>query len=88
MAGRPLALTPTEFSILATLASVPGRVFRREKLLASLWKLANTVQPHTLDVHVARLRRKLADAGDSPLIMTVYGVGYRLREREAPASVT
>ena len=63
---RRLPLTPTEFSILMTLAAVPGRVFRRSELVASLWGRAAAVQSHTLDVHVARLRRKLADAGVLP----------------------
>src|SRR5262249_11290054 len=85
VAGRRLALTPTEFSILMMLATDPGRVVRREELVVSLWGRAAAVQSHTLDVHVARLRRRLVDAGGSPLITTVYAVGYRLRE-DGPAS--
>jgi len=83
MARRRLPLTPTEFKLLATLASVPGRLFRRQELRAILWGRGDAVQPRTIDVHVARLRRKLVDAGGSgSIITTVHGVGYRFRERE------
>ena len=83
MARRRLPLTPTEFKLLATLASVPGRLFRRQELRAILWGCGDAVQPRTIDVHVARLRRKLVDAGgSSSVITTVHGVGYRFRERE------
>jgi len=82
MAGRRLPLTPTEFKLLATLASVPGRLFRRQELRAILWG-RGAVQPRTIDVHVARLRRKLVNAGgSSSVIRTVHGVGYRFRERD------
>src|SRR5262245_60705218 len=81
---RPLELTSTEFAILATLVSDPGRVFRRQELVTSLWGRADAIQSRTVDVHVARLRRKLAEAGGaSSDITAVYGVGYRFREREA-----
>src|SRR5438309_6245613 len=82
---RPLPLTPTEFELLATLASAPGRLFRRQELRAILWGRGDAVQPRTIDVHVARLRRKLVDAGgSSSVITTVHGVGCRFRSAKTP----
>ncbi|MEV6526230.1 response regulator transcription factor [Longispora sp. NPDC051575] len=72
-AGVEIALTPTEFELLARLMSRPGRVFSREELLASVWGYAALAGTRTVDVHVAQVRGKLGDA--SP-IRTVRGVGY------------
>jgi len=77
-AGDEVALTSTEFDLLAHLMQRPGRVFTREELLASVWGYAAHAGTRTVDVHVAQVRGKLADA--SPLardvIRTVRGVGY------------
>jgi DNA-binding response OmpR family regulator len=72
-----VALTATEFDLLAHLMSAPGRVFTREQLLADVWGYAAVVGTRTVDVHVAQLRGKLGD--DSP-IRTVRGVGYSAEE--------
>ncbi|PCN48574.1 DNA-binding response regulator [Curtobacterium sp. 'Ferrero'] len=71
--GRPVALTATEFDLLAHLASEPGRVFERSRLLSAVWGVADFSGTRTVDVHVAQLRGKL---GDSAGIRTVRGVGY------------
>jgi DNA-binding response OmpR family regulator len=82
--GRPVALTPKEFELLATLAATPGRVFGREELLDRVWGRDGFVEPRTVDVHVARLRAKFTAARvDEPGIETVRGVGYRFREPES-----
>jgi phosphate regulon transcriptional regulator PhoB len=79
--GRSVPLTPKEFELLATLAAAPGRVFRREELLDRIWGREGFVEPRTVDVHFARLRRKFLAAGaEPPAVETVRGVGYRLRE--------
>ena len=70
---RQVQLTATEFDLLAHLMSEPGRVFSRDQLLTEVWGYAASVGTRTVDVHVAQLRAKLADA--SPL-RTVRGVGY------------
>ena len=72
--GAVLALTPTEFDLLAKLLGRPGRVFTREELLASVWGYASHAGTRTVDVHVAQVRAKLG--GAAHLIRTVRGVGY------------
>jgi DNA-binding response OmpR family regulator len=72
--GDPVALTSTEFDLLAFLMNRPGRVFGREELLASVWGYAAHAGTRTVDVHVAQIRAKLGDAAG--VIRTVRGVGY------------
>jgi two-component system, OmpR family, response regulator len=72
-------LTPTEFRLLAMLASQPGDAVRRRALLAAGWPRGAIVHDNTLDVYVARLRRKLRELPGAPEIATVHGVGYSLR---------
>jgi DNA-binding response OmpR family regulator len=76
---REVALTPTEFRLLAALAGQPGAVVRRRDLVRSAWPEGAIVYDNTLDQYVARLRRKLRDLGTDAAIVTVRGVGYRLR---------
>jgi two-component system, OmpR family, response regulator len=80
--GVEVALTSTEFDLLAHLMQRPGRVFTREELLGSVWGYAAHAGTRTVDVHVAQVRGKLGDA--SPLardvIRTVRGVGYTADE--------
>jgi DNA-binding response OmpR family regulator len=73
VAGSPVALTATEFDLLAHLLSQPSRVFSRDQLLSEVWGYAAVVGTRTVDVHIAQLRAKL---GDSSPIRTVRGVGY------------
>jgi len=68
-----VTLTTTEFDLLAYLLRHPGRVLTREQLLSAVWGYEAAAGTRTVDVHVAQLRGKLADA--SP-IRTVRGVGY------------
>jgi two-component system response regulator MprA len=71
-------LTPTEFRVLAALMGASGQVVRRRALVAAGWPHGAIVADNTLDQYVARLRRKLAAAGESDrAIATVHGVGYR-----------
>ncbi|MBF8290734.1 MAG: DNA-binding response regulator [Chloroflexi bacterium] len=73
-----IALTRTEFDILAALAASPGVVVGRLALLASIWGDGYD-DDHLIDVHVANLRRKLGDDPERPrFIETIRGVGYRL----------
>lgn len=71
--GDEVALTATEFDLLAYLMERPGRVISRDVLLEEVWGYAAVVGTRTVDVHVAQVRAKLGDA--SPL-RTVRGVGY------------
>jgi DNA-binding response OmpR family regulator len=76
---REIALTPTEFRLLAALAAQPGAVLRRRDLVRAAWPEGAIVYDNTLDQYVARLRRKLRALGTDNGIMTVRGVGYRLQ---------
>jgi two-component system response regulator MprA len=72
------SLTPTEFRLLGALAGRPGEVVRRRELVRTAWADGAIVHDNTLDVYVARLRKKLAALDGAPSIATVHGVGYRL----------
>jgi two-component system response regulator MprA len=74
-----VALTPTEFRIVAALAARPGEVVRRAALVAAAWPDGAIVHDNTLDAYVARIRRKLRDAGAPAEIETARGVGYALQ---------
>lgn len=77
--GVQVDLTRTEFDIIDTLSARPRRVFERHQLLESVWGSDWYGDDHVIDVHVANLRRKLADdPGASRYIRTVRGVGYRM----------
>lgn len=74
--GEPLALTKKEFLLLERLIESRGRTLSREYLLRNVWSLNESVETRTIDVHIARLRRKLGPAGR--YILTVRNVGFRL----------
>ena len=75
--GEVLDLTPTEFRLLAALASRPGEVIDRKSLLRAGWPDERDPDPEWLKAHLARLRTKLMDKG-APELVNVRGVGYRL----------
>ncbi len=75
--AEPVPLTSREFSLLAILASYPGRVFTRAQLLERVWG-NDYYDDHVVDVHVGNLRKKLEDDPSHPrYVETVRGVGYR-----------
>lgn len=76
--GKPVALTPTEFRLLAALMAAPGTTVRRRELLRAAWPDGAQVSDNTLDQYLTRLRRKLREADSPQEISTVRGVGYRL----------
>ncbi len=81
--GRELDLRPREFDLLALLAEHPGQVFSREALLRQVWGYDDYVDARTVDVHVRRLRARLATVDpENQLILTEWGVGYRFVEPE------
>lgn len=78
-------LTPTEFKLLRTLASEPGRVFTRDELLTGVWAYEPGSDTRLVDVHVGRLRKRLDDAKVSEIqIETARGFGYRLVDATRP----
>ncbi|WP_037503542.1 response regulator transcription factor [Solirubrobacter soli] len=76
---RAEALTPTEFRLLAALASRPGEVLRRRELVSAAWPDGAIVNANTLDAYIGRLRRKLRAVEAEQEIATARGVGYTLR---------
>ena len=71
---RTIVLTPTEFEILATLMSQPGRIFSRAQLLNVVRGVSFESYERAIDSHIRNLRRKLEPA---EFIVTVHGVGYK-----------
>jgi two-component system copper resistance phosphate regulon response regulator CusR len=80
--GKTLDLTPREFDLLEYLLRHQGRVVSREMLARDIWKEPDRFTPldNVIDVHVARLRRKVDDQFEKKLLHTVRGVGFVLRE--------
>jgi len=80
LAGTQIVFPKKEFEILAYLASNPGKVFHRDKILNDIWGSEIFVVERTIDVHVRKIREKLGDYAD--LIETIKGVGYRFKSDE------
>lgn len=79
--GQPVSLTLSEYKLLETLMTAPGRVFTREELLNSLYPTGESVIDRVIDVHIGKLRQKIEDDATRPrYIQTVRGLGYRLTE--------
>ena len=76
IAGQPVDLRPKEFDLLLALAEHRGIVLSREQLLNQVWGYDFYGETRTVDVHIAQLRKRLADS--SAEIETVLGVGYKL----------
>ena len=76
--GEVLNLTATEFRLLEDLLRHAGSVRTREQLLNNVWGYSFEGYARTVDTHVRRLRAKLGDA--APMLETVRGVGYRIKE--------
>jgi len=76
-----ISLTRTEFRLLTTLASRPGRVFSREQLLSEVWGYDYFGDARLVDVHIKRLRAKIEpDPHEPEIIQTVRGMGYKVSE--------
>jgi two-component system alkaline phosphatase synthesis response regulator PhoP len=80
LAGTQIVFPKKEFEILAYLASHPGKVFHRDKILSDIWGSEIFVVERTIDVHIRKIREKLGDYAD--LIETIKGVGYRFKSDE------
>lgn len=74
--GEDVRLSPKEFGILSMLVKQPGRVFSREEILAEVWHGDSYVLDRTVDVHIARVRRKLGDYGSHLTNRQGYGYCY------------
>lgn len=77
--GAPLSLTPGEFRLMAYLARHPGQALSRSQLIQAVWGYDFEGQERTVDAFVKSLRQKVEDQPHNPtLIVTVFGMGYRL----------
>jgi len=83
--GQPVSVTPTEFKLLITLASTPGRTFTRDELVSRALGHQFEGYDRSIDAHIKNLRQKIEKNPRSPeYLKTVYGVGYLfIGERDA-----
>lgn len=83
-AGQEIDLTPSEFILLKTMASQPGRVFSRLQLLEATQGTAYEGYERTIDAHIKNLRAKIEPDTKNPIyIETVFGIGYRFSKEAA-----
>ena len=78
--GQPVALTRAEFDLLAAFVRAPGRVFSRQEIGQRAFGADYDALDRTVDAHVMRLRRKIEDPQDEPLLVTIHGIGYKLAD--------
>lgn len=76
--GKHIPLSPKEFALFRYFMENAGEVVTREMLLRNVWNLSFDPQTNVIDVNVGRLRRKLEEGFDSPVLETIWGTGYRL----------
>ncbi len=81
-AGQAIALSPREFELLQVLMQEPGRVFSRTELCESVWQRDHEYDTRTVEIFIARLRKKIESGFAGPLLHTVRSVGYTIRSPE------
>jgi two-component system response regulator BaeR len=80
--GIALDLTAVEFKLLEVLSGQPGRIFSRDQLMDAMYRDERIVADRTVDSHVKKLRRKLAEVvAGQEFIHSIYGVGYQYEDR-------
>ena len=84
---RPVELSAKEYDLLVTLAGEPTRVFTRAELMRGVWGVHTFGHSRTLDSHACRLRHKLCADRAEKLVINVWGVGYRLVDRDPTRAV-
>jgi DNA-binding response OmpR family regulator len=78
-AGRAIALSPREFELLQVLMEEPGRVFARTELSERVWQREHEYDTRTVEIFIARLRKKIDAGADVALIHTVRAMGYTIK---------
>ena len=77
--GEEIFLSAVEYRLLLTFVKSRGQLLTRQQILTAMWdSVGDFVNDNTLTVYVRRLRKKLEEPGDKPVIVTVRGVGYRM----------
>lgn len=76
--GTEVGLTPTELKMLCFIMQKPGKAYSKEELLESVWGYDTEVETRVTDETLRRIRRKLATAGSSVSIQTIWGYGYKI----------
>jgi two-component system, OmpR family, response regulator len=84
-AGRSIELQPKEFALLEQLMRHAGNVVTRTMLLENVWDYSFDPQTNVIDVHISRLRQKIDKGFNKPLLHTVRGSGYCIRENDQTA---
>lgn len=79
VAGTEVELRPKELSLLATLASEPGKLFSRAEIAERVWGYEGMSDTRTIDTHVKNIRRKVEAVSRFSYIVTVRGIGYRFK---------
>ncbi|MCG6658165.1 response regulator [Halomonas campisalis] len=81
--GHDLGLTAVEFQLLKVMMQAPGRIFSRDQLMDHMYRDHRIVSERTVDSHVKKLRKKIADVWpEREIIRSVYGVGYKYQPEE------
>jgi DNA-binding response OmpR family regulator len=79
--GETVHLTPTEFTLLSTIAQHPGQTFTRDQLITRLYDVSYEGLSRSVDAHVKNLRQKLEpDPAEPRYVLTVYGIGYKFTD--------
>jgi len=79
---QEIILPKKEFFLLFKLVSSPNRIFTRRQLMDEIWGIDSETDPHTLEVHINRLRERFRDNDDFEIV-TVRGLGYKVVKRDA-----
>jgi len=80
--GKQVTLTPTEINILALLMRNPGRVYSRLQLLELALNEAYEGYERSIDTHISNIRKKIEAVPSAPnFLLTVYGIGYKFKEK-------
>ncbi len=82
IAGKTVDVSPTEFRLMQFFMTNPDKVYSRTHLLDQVWGRSVYIEERTVDVHIRRLRKLLAEFGREELIQTVRGFGYRFSMAE------
>lgn len=81
--GKDLGLTAIEFQLLSVMMQTPGRIYSREQLMEQMYRDHRIVSERTVDSHIKKLRKKIADVWpERDIIHSVYGVGYKYNPDE------